>query len=369
MQPKKNNCQIKKITVIGGGNIGTQFACQCAAKGYDITVLSQHPECYDGTLSIVNSNGNEQYRGKLAAVTSNLPQAIKESDLVFVTYPAFMFEKLSEQMLPYIREGMKIGVIPGTGGAEFAFKKCVEKGAVLFGIQRVPAVARLTKYGRTVCVEGQREQLHLASIPPSESVTLSEFIGSIFKMPCVPLKHYLCITMTPSNPILHTTRLRTLFADYVPGKIYDKNSLFYGEWNDDSSKLLLACDAEHQRILKQLDQLDLSAVKSLAEHYDNSDTTEKMTRKIKSIQSLHNLLSPMKKVAGGYIPDFDSRYFKADFPYGLAIIEEIAEILAVSIPKINETMQWYRKVTGDWNRLELKEYGLKTKDDIYRFYQ
>ena len=42
------------ISVIGGGNIGTQFACMCASKGYDVYVLSSKPELFDGTLEIVD---------------------------------------------------------------------------------------------------------------------------------------------------------------------------------------------------------------------------------------------------------------------------------------------------------------------------
>lgn len=42
------------ITVIGGGNIGAQFACICASKGYKVNVFSSKPELYDGTLEVVD---------------------------------------------------------------------------------------------------------------------------------------------------------------------------------------------------------------------------------------------------------------------------------------------------------------------------
>lgn len=44
----------KNIAVIGGGNIGTQFACICASKGYKVNVLSSKPEFYDGTLEAID---------------------------------------------------------------------------------------------------------------------------------------------------------------------------------------------------------------------------------------------------------------------------------------------------------------------------
>lgn len=354
------------IAIIGGGNIGTQFACVCAAKGYSVNVYSSKPELYDGTLEIIDEN-NEITTGKLNIITSDIGKAVDDCRILIVTHPAFLLKKVADDLLPYIKEDIVILVLPGTGGAEFSFSECIKKGATLAGLQRVPSVARIEQYGKRVRCEGLRPELYLASIPSGKADDLSEFISSLWCIPCKALPNYLSVTLTPSNPILHTSRLRTLFADYKEGKVYDRNPLFYGEWSDDSSKLLIACDQELQDMIKLMDKMDLSAVKSLKIHYE-SDTIEAMTKKLSSIKSLHNLGSPMIKVSGGFIPDFKSRYFTADFPYGLAIIEELAALLGFSAPNIKDTMDWYRKVTGDTNRLDLADYGIRTLEDIYELY-
>lgn len=359
---------IKKITVVGGGNIGTQFACVCAEKGYEVCVFSSKAEKYDGSLMIVDADNKVISEGKIAKVTSTLSEALSDCDVVFVTLPSFMFPKFAQDIRPYVTEKLHIGIIPGTGGAEFAFRNCIDAGAKLFGIQRVPCVARLVEYGKCVRVEGKREKLHLAAIPKSATDMLAEFLSFLFDMPCESLPNYLCVTMTPSNPILHTTRLCTMFADYAPGVIYERNPLFYGEWSEDSAELLLACDAEHQRLLAKLTQLDLTGVRSLREHYE-SDTVQQLTNKLRSIESLHNLSSPMVQEEGGWIPDFNSRYFTADFPYGLAIIEQLAKIIGMDTPNISKTMAWYRRVSGDENCLDLGNYGIRTIEDIYRLYR
>ena len=46
-----------KITIAGGGNIGTQFAVHCAEKGHDVIVYTSCPAMFDGPLSIVNEWG------------------------------------------------------------------------------------------------------------------------------------------------------------------------------------------------------------------------------------------------------------------------------------------------------------------------
>ena len=357
----------KKVTVIGGGNIGTQFACTCASKGYEVTVFSSKPEKYDGVLEIIDEN-DKVIVGKIAKVTSSIAEAMEECRFVFVAQPAFMLKHIAEQLLPYIKPEMSICVLPGTGGAEFAFRKCIKAGAVLCGIQRVPSVARLEQYGKRVRCEGRRDSLYLAAIPTEKAPELAAFMSFLFGIPCYTLPNYLSVTLTPSNPILHTARLRTLFEDFEEGKIYDRNPLFYGEWSDSSSELLLACDEELQKICRQIKGLNLSNVRSLKLHYE-SNTVPAMTAKIRSIKSLHNLSSPMKKVKNGWVPDFTSRYFTADFPYGLAIIEELAEIVGIEIPNIRATMVWYRKITGNKNRFEFSEYGIKTIEDLYRLYK
>lgn len=362
----KNTINNTNIAVIGGGNIGTQFACVCASKGYKVNVFSSKPELYDGTLEVVDEF-EKVTTGKLNKVTANIETAIEDCQIIFVAQPAFMLKDVADKMLPYIKRDMNICVLPGTGGAEFAFRECIKAGATLFGLQRVPSVARLEQYGKRVRCEGLRNELFLASIPSSKSLELAEFISELWGIPCTALPNYLSVTLTPSNPILHTTRLCTLFSDYEEGKVYDRNPLFYGEWSDSSSELLIACDAELQEMLKIMDRLDLSNVRSLKFHYE-SDTVEAMTKKLCSIKSLHNLSSPMKQVENGWLPDFKSRYFTADFPYGLAIIEELATVIGYDAPNIKNTMDWYRKATGDTNRLDLGSYGIHSLEDIYNLY-
>ena len=354
------------VAVIGGGNVGTQFACVCAAKGSEVRVYTTKSEAFADVLELVDEFGNIT-RGAIKLATGDISAAITGADVIFVTTPAFMLEDIAEKMLPHIGAEQVIVVLPGTGGAEFAFHDCLRKGAVLSGVQRVPSVARLEEYGKLVRCEGLRKEMFLASVPRCHAPQISALISKLFGIPCTPLPNYLCVTLTPSNPILHTTRLRTLFKDYTPGKIYDKCLKFYGEWSDESSELLLKCDRELQDMIALMDQADLTSVKSLKIHYESEDVPS-LTKKLRSIESLHLLPTPMKQVEDGYIPDFESRYFKADFPYGLAILESFAEVLHYDAENIRETMDWYRKTTGDCRSLSLEEHDITSVQDIYDFY-
>lgn len=355
------------ITAIGCGNVGTQFAVHCAAKGHRVTVLSAQCARIEEELSVVDKDGNVVLRGRIAGATSDPEQAIGQAELIFVTVPAFYMEQAAQWVTPYVQQGTKIGLIPGTGGGECAFRDCIDKGCVVFGLQRVPSVARLVTYGKTVCATGYRDSLHLAAIPGKATPECCRLVSEIFDMPCQALPNYLNVTLTPSNPILHTARLRCLFGDYAPGKTYPSVPLFYEEWDDASSALLFACDEEVQQLCRALPEFDLSQVRSLRLHYE-SETVPALTAKLRSIKSLQGLASPTVGAPGALEPDFSSRYFTADFPYGLAILLQIAGFAGSPKKNMEQTFQWFCRVAGKSDCFQYSRYGITDRASFCQFY-
>ena len=356
------------ITIVGGGNIGTQFAVHCAQKKHRVTVYTSQPEKFSKTLSIVDVQGNVTHHGELALATNDASLAFREADVIIVTVPADCMRQYGEKLYHHIRPGVKIGLIPGTGGGECVFAKCRQKGAVLFGLQRVPAVARLVTYGKQVCSTGYRAELFAAALPKSQTEDCCRLMESIFDIPCHGLPDYLNLTLTPSNPILHTTRLRTIFSDYRPGVVYNRIPLFYQEWDDASSRLLIACDNEVQQLCKALTDFDLSGVRSLKDHYE-SQTPEAMTYKISHIPAFQGLSSPQKEVEGGLIPDLQSRYFTADFSYGLVILVQLAHMANVPAPNMEQTLQWYKNFAGQTEMFDFSRWGIRDYESLVAFYR
>lgn len=356
-----------KVTVVGGGNVGTQIAAHCAEKGHEVFVYTSKPESFCQCLTVVDEQGTVIHEGCIKEATSDDDRAFLGADAIFVTLPAFCMADIAKKIDPFARSRMMIGIVPGTGGGECAFSKCLEQGATVFGIQRVPSVARLEEYGKRVRATGYRSTLHVASLPASEAKRVSDFVSSVFDMPCETLPCYLNLTLTPSNPILHTTRLKTLFEDYKDGVFYEHLPLFYEEWSDESSRLLFKCDAEVQALCTAIKEFDLSEVRSLRVHYE-SDTPEALTRKIRSIKGFKGLTTPSVLTLSGYIPDLNSRYFTADFSYGLTIIKQIADLYGVAVPNIDEVLEWYDEISSDNSKYSYKDHGINCKEDFVEFY-
>ena len=355
------------VTIVGGGNVGTQFAVHCSEKGNTVTLFTSRPERFSKELRIVDAQGNLLHSGIVSA-TDDPADAFSAAELIFITTPSFMADEVAGKILPHVKKGAFIGFVPGTGGYECAFHDALKKGCILFGLQRVPSVARLRKYGDTVCAVGYRAKLHLAAIPSAMTKRCCELVSDMLDMPCEGLANYLNVTLTPSNPILHTSRLYSLFCDYAEGRAYPRVPLFYEEWNDESSERLFRCDDELQKVCAALADFDLTQVRSLKEHYE-SDTPQKLTQKIRSIESFRGISTPMVAKEGGYIPDFSSRYFTADFPYGLAILRQIAAFCAVATPAMDEIYAWYEQIVGSHKTFSFSDYDIKNLADLTAFYR
>ena len=352
------------ITIVGAGNVGLQFAAHCAEKGHLVKVYTKKK--VGPCVKVINENGDVIHEAKHVEACPDPLLAFGTADLVFVTYPAFMMAQIADEICPFASGKMKICLVPGTGGGEFAFQNCLSKGATVFGLQRVPSVVRTIESRKVVRAVGYRDALHVGALPYEKTKGCAALIESIFSMPVHELSNYLSLTLTPSNPILHTSRLYSLFRDYRPGLIYPRVSLFYEDWDDFTSRLLFEMDDEVQALCRSL-PFDLSAVRSLRLHYE-SPTPEQLTAKIRSIKGFHGLLTPMVQKGNGFEPDFSSRYFTSDFNFGLALLLQFAVLSGSKCEKMKMVYSWYSSFCSFPKTFSLSDYGIDSVDKLVAFY-
>lgn len=333
-----------KVCVVGGGNIGTLLAAEFAHRNYETWIYSGKPDRWSNRLTVYTAENSIIFETNKFTVTNNLAAAVFGAEQIWITLPSFLFPEFGKELLSVVNPGQAIVCVPGSGGAEFAFDKLIHKGCTLCGLQRVHSIARLKEYGKSVYMLGRKDSLQVATIPSEKASNLAVQVEEMLEITCTVLPNYLNVTLTPSNPILHTSRLYSMFSDYRKGRVYDHNILFYEEWTDDASRIMLQCDEELQNLCAFLEPLDLEGVRSLKIHYE-SDTPEKMTAKIQSIKAFKGITSPMKQTELGWIPDFTSRYFTADFSYGLKIIYDMAKCVKVKTPMIEQIWNWYLSVS------------------------
>lgn len=141
-----------------------------------------------------------------------------------------------------------------------------------------------------------------------------------------------------SNPLLHTSRLYTMFGGENEGKVYSRMQLFYEEWTEEAASLYIKMDEEFFRLLKVLPVTE-GYLPTALDYYDSYDA-KSLAEKLSSIKGFKGITSPMVKVDNGWVPDFSSRYFTEDFPYGLKYIWQLAHKEGISCPNIDKVYAW-----------------------------
>ena len=340
----------------------------------DVTlyVNFSHPGVeYHKDMTVYSDNG-VVITGKIAKITFDLSEAIAKAEWIFVTYPAFMFEEMAFRMMPLLSKEQHLIFVPGSGGAEFFFKGALTKGCTITGLQRVHAVARIIERGISVHEAGIRPRLKVASIPQSFNPTACNILADLYQMPVEGLGTYLNLTLINSNSLLHTSRLYRLFSNYQPGITeYERIPLFYEEWDDVTSKLLIDMDRELFEVIDALNRhgCDIHSITPILEHYESHDA-ESLTRKIRSIESLKGLPTPLIQTENGrFIPDLGSRYFIADFPFGLGFLITIADSFQMRCPVLDLVFDWYCCIVGNKHKCVSCFSGIQEIHSLARYYR
>lgn len=361
------------IAIIGGGNMGCVLATRFSQNNKVILYVSNKNNeltLYKKNMHLFCEDTSTTMTAKIFSITDSLEDALKNVEYVFVTYPQFLFESLSKKMIPLLQENTHLIFIPGSGGAELWFQDALKKNCTITGLQRVHAVTRIIEKGKSVRESGVRKGgINIASIPSDYNAKAKDVLANLFEMNVNVLPNYLNITLINSNPILHTSRLYSLFQNFDLSTIYTRIPLFYEEWDIDSSKLLIKMDNELAQILQTLTKkgLDCSGIIPLLDHYESSNEIE-LTNKIRSINSFKGLQTPSVCVENGYIPDLNSRYFISDFPYGLDIILSFAKICNINCFYLDLVSKWYHKLTNTNVVFDLKDYKIMSLKHIVDFY-
>ncbi len=328
----------KRICICGGGGLGhTCAAVLSSHPEIEVMMYTQHPEKWQQQFIVDDPNG-KQYHGHLTTISNDPSLVITTADIILLCLPAFLVEQTLQTIKPYLSTKAIIGSVVGnTGFFLFAHKVLENTNTGLFAFQRVPYISRVIEYGKRAALLGYKNELHIAVENISEPQEFSNEISALFCTKTQLVDSFYEVTLSNSNPILHTGRLYTMWKDWA-GESYTEKSLFYYDWTDETSELLIKMDQEFFQLLQVLG-VSTVHLPTLLQHYEVSNANE-LTNKIKNIQSFATIQSPMKEKEGRWIPDFTSRYFTEDFPFGLQFIYNLARKYNLSTPNIDKVYHW-----------------------------
>lgn len=326
-----------RIVICGGGGLGHTCAGVLSnSKGITVDMLTNRPKQWNHEF-VINKPDGTKLTGRLDRISDNPAELIPDADLVLFCLPAFMVEQTVLKIKSYLNPRTITGSVVGFTGFFIYCHKHLAQTSKLFSFQRVPYISRVVSYGQEANLLGFRDKLIMATENIPEKEQFRSLIERLFGEETELTDTFYEVTLSNSNPILHTGRLYTMWKDW-DGKPFDRCSLFYKEWTLQTSELEIMMDREFFALLHKLN-VNTRFISTLLEHYESTDA-EGMTAKIQSIGSLSTILSPMKETDGGWVPDFTSRYFTEDFPYGLSFIYNLAKEHNVDCPNIEKVLKW-----------------------------
>ena len=340
---------MESVFIYGGGNIAHSLAATISMY-QPITVITRRPAEWGGRLAWIQ-NGNIGCGRYEVNSTSNIEE-VSHADLIFIALPQFAIDEAIEKILSSIKRGATVAFVPAPARCEEYVKIFEPIGVNVVGMQRVPYIARILKYGQTVQISPPREFHRLAVSCVKLKEVWSERCRKWFAGDVKWVSAFSSFAFSNSNPLLHPSRLLPLLRDGENGR-YASCPYFYAEWTNESSELYVTADAEMHRVW-----LAYSAVtaemdyESVLDHYGVS-TTQELTLKIRNIEGFKAIRAPWCKGEDGiWVPDFGCRYFTEDIPFGIKVIQSYARQMNVETPTIDRLIAYIDNRIGQARQIQ-----------------
>ena len=324
--------------ICGGGSLGHVIAGYLGANAdVRVSMLTQRPQLWKNDIE-VHTPEQTIIHGHIHTISSNPEDVIPQANIILLCLPGFAIKQQLQLIKPYVKSTTFVGSVFSSTGFFFNAMEILNEDVPLWGFQRVPFICRTREYGQSANLLGYKSNLNIAVERTDEKESFRLLIEKLFNTPVSLLNNFYEATLTNSNPLLHTSRLYTMFGAGNEGRTFPRMILFYEEWTEEAAQLLIDMDEEFFRLLEVL-PVKPNYLPRILEYYESHDARS-LAQKLSSIQGFKGITSPMKQTAQGWIPDFASRYFTEDFPYGLHFIWQLAKEKGIATPKIDMVYQW-----------------------------
>ncbi|WP_094751591.1 NAD/NADP octopine/nopaline dehydrogenase family protein [Psychromonas sp. CD1] len=218
-----------RVSVIGTGNAGLTAAYHFSLEGAQVCLYGASG--FDQALSDIESHGGitalSSYNGvdltysgfqSIHTVTRNLAETIAFSKLLILPVPSFAQEPLFIEMLPYLKDGQIIMLMPGNYGSLVLNRLKIEHGYQHLDITFVDAISipwatRIVAPAQ-IAILGMKEFLPVAAFPAHKTQQAMAQLQSIMPLPLKPLANVISVGLENINfgghPLLTTLSMGLL---------------------------------------------------------------------------------------------------------------------------------------------------------------
>lgn len=297
------------------------------------------------------------------AVSREPREVMGDADLIIATVPAHARPALLRAIAPSLPRGkpVYVGAIPGLCGFDWLAAQALANcpNAVLWGMKDVPHTAFELVPGKSVRMGGAKSQLYVATHRREHDAAragLLRHLRRLYEAPVHLLRDYLEITLTPGNPIMHSSVVYGLIGPYGQwhGRPFHQRLDWWTDCSELSAYFLERSDEESQRLCRAVQQrlnVDLSSVKPLKQEIveaygEQIADTRTMLSVLRTNRAYAAIQAPMVRSDDGWYIDRESRAFHEDVAYGLALLVGMGRRLDLALPHLEEIFRWNAHYMG-----------------------
>lgn len=331
--------QDKRIAIIGAGNGGHAMAAHKTLDGFEVNLFELSKFACNirhvlDTQQITVKWPNREETVKISKVTTDIATAIKGVQIIFVVTPAYGHKTIAELLVPYVKEGQIIILMPGSGGSlEFAsiFKTgVVNKNVLLCECCTLPYGTRLDGPAH-VLIHCEAVTLPTGVFP---SIRTDEAISRLQEIypKIIPTANVLEAALNNPNPIVHpaATLLSISRIEYSGGEFY----LYREAMTPAVARTFEALEQERFSILDQLglkfyhcynlNLQDCNLGETIEECHERIlNTTMDAAFGVNSVQAGTEMKGPKS---------MQDRFITEDVPYGLVLLSTLGRLLNIPTP-------------------------------------
>lgn len=281
-----------------------------------------------------------------------------EADIVLLTVPAHARAGVLRAIAPHLprHKLVYVGAIPGFCGFDWLAEQALAglPNAVIWGMKDVPHTAHDLQPGVSVRMGGDKSTLYVATHAREHAQTqqaLVEHLHRLYEAPVHLLHNYLEITLTPGNPIMHSSVVYGLIGPYGPwhGRALEAPHCWWSDCNELGAYFLERSDEESQQLCRRVEDrldVDLSSVKPLKQEIveaygEQIRDARTMLGVLRTNRAYEGIPAPLVRAEnGGWWIDKHSRAFHEDVAYGLALLVEMGRRLQLKLPHLEEIFRW-----------------------------
>ncbi|MGI6226511.1 MAG: NAD/NADP octopine/nopaline dehydrogenase family protein [Peptococcales bacterium] len=323
---------VKRVAILGAGNGGATAAADLSAQGFEVR-LYESPE-FHKNIEVIEKKGGILFKTekgeqfvKIALVTTNISEAIKNADVVMITVPGTAIEIIADKCAPYLEEGQAVLINSAACMASVRFMQTIKTLGVKTNF-KIGETNTLTYGTRFFADKGEvhmmlkTKKLLCAAYPSKDTPELIRRVRQLYDF-LVPAANVWETTLNNGNPESHPgpSVCNAGRIDYSKGEFW----LYKEGMTEHTVNVVKAVDNERAAICKAMGFEGVPKETRIVELG--------YAQPLENLQRQYNESTIYPFVKGP--TDLNSRYITEDIPNGLVLWSSIGKVAGVATPVID----------------------------------